>query len=272
MYTSIDEAKEEVWKRWNNTELRQSVLEYVGELPEAFDREPWAVLARHLGTPNFEFCAFVELARKADLKPICPEFIGDKICSKNPDKLFLGKTIFCHDSEGRGSGTTSHHIINFSTEDGKPINKVITVWGEGMVTYHHRILSSVLPGILLTDNTAWLKSMGQRPELFYPRLIALFICHGIMFENFLVEGDEGKFTREIVWPAIRRVTKYFGLKPLIVRLLPEESEAEPYWCWYPGHLEAEVKALLAGGEAAARLQVAEGTTCDLTQGCSPPWK
>lgn len=272
MYTSIDEAKEEVWKRWNDTDLRQSVLEYVGELPEGFDREPWAVLARHLGTPNFEFCSFVKMARKAELKPLCFEYIGDKICSKNPDKFFLGKTIFCHDSKENGSGVTSHHIIDFCTEDGKLFNKVKTRWGEGIVSFHHGILASALPGILLTDNTAWLKSMGKRPELFYHRLIALFVCHGIMFENFLDEGNEGKFTREIVRPAIRRVTEHFGLKPLIVRLRPEESEAEPYWCWYPGHLEAEVKALLAGGEAAARILAAQGSTCSLTQVCSPSWK
>ncbi len=77
--------------------------------------------------------------------------------------------------------------------------------------------------------------------------MAFFICHGILFENFLLKGDEGNFTREIAWPAIQRVTKHFGLKPLIVRLLPEESKADPYWCWYPGHLEEEVRRLMAEG-------------------------
>jgi hypothetical protein len=120
-----------------------------------------------------------------------------------------------------------------------------------MVDYHHRILLSVLPNILLTDNTAWVKSMGGRPKLFYHRLLALFVCHGVMFENFLDEGDEGKFTCKIVRPAIEKVTNHFGLKPLIVRLLPEESEADPYWCWYPGHLEAEVRRLLAGSKSEA---------------------
>jgi hypothetical protein len=246
MYTTLEEAKEEVWKRWNDADLRRRVMAYVEELPEGFGQEPWAVLARHLGTPNFEFCAFMKIAKKAELKPLCPEFIGDKICSKNPDKLFLGKNIFCHDSKGNGNGATIHNIIDFCTEDGKPFHKVKTRWGEGLVAYHHRKLSSELPVIQLTDITAWLKSMGGRPELFYHRLIALFVCHGIMFENFLDEGDEGKFTRKIVRPAIRKVTEHFGLKPLIVRLRPEESEADPYWCWYPGHLEAEVKKLMEG--------------------------
>lgn len=194
MYTPLEEAKEEVWKRWNDAELQQRVLEYVGELPEGFGREPWAVLARHLGTPNFEFYVFTEMAKKAELKALCFEYIGDKICSKNPDKLSLGKAFFCHDSKENGDGVISHNIIDFCTEDGKPFNKVKTRWGEGIVAFHHGILSSILPSIFLTDNTAWLKSMGERPELFYPRLIALFICHGILFENFLCEGDEGKFT------------------------------------------------------------------------------
>jgi hypothetical protein len=48
MYTLLEEAKEEVWKRWNDAELRRQVQEYVGELPEGFGDEPRAFLVRHL--------------------------------------------------------------------------------------------------------------------------------------------------------------------------------------------------------------------------------
>jgi hypothetical protein len=273
MYTSIEEAKEEVWKRWNDAGLRQRVLEYVGELPEGLGREPWAVMVRHIVTPNFEFLRFTERVKKTGLKPCCQEYTSDKFCTWNPDKLLLGKITFFH-GKGKGNGDkiTPHRIIDFQTEDGQSFRDIRTAWGESFITFHHKLVFAKKPEIEKFDISAWYRKMGSKPEFFYHRLIALFVCHGILFENFLVEGDEGRFTREIAWPAIQKITDHFGIKPLIVRLLPEESEASPYWCRYPGHLEAEVKVLLAGGEAATRLHAVEGSTSGLTLDYSPSWK
>jgi len=36
-------------------------------------------------------------------------------------------------------------------------------------------------------------------------LLTLFICHGILFENFVEEGSEGEFVVNIVRPAIARI-------------------------------------------------------------------
>jgi hypothetical protein len=71
MYTPLEEAKEEVWKRWNDADLRQSVLEYVGELPEGFGQEPRAFLVRNLVSQNLEFQTFTEKCKSAGLKPVC---------------------------------------------------------------------------------------------------------------------------------------------------------------------------------------------------------
>ena len=93
MYTPLEEAKEEVWKRWNDQGLRRRVLEYVGELPKGFGLEPRAVALFHLGTPNNGFNFFVEKAEQTGLKPLCAEYTGDRFCSMNPDKLCLGNSI-----------------------------------------------------------------------------------------------------------------------------------------------------------------------------------
>lgn len=247
MYTPLEEAKEEVWKRWNDAELRRRVLEYVGELPQGFGQEPRAVFSSQLATVNFEYYRFTEKAKNAGLKPLCSEYTSDKFCSRNPDKRFLGKvTFFHHKGRNGGNRTTSRTIIDFCAEDGKPLREVKTVWGDDFVAFHHRMLRSKLPSLELADATEWYQRKGGNPAIFYHHLIALFICHGIHFVNYLNEGDEGKFTHEIVRPAIRRVIEHFGVKPLIVRLLPKESEADPYWCWYPGHLEEEVRLKLVG--------------------------
>ncbi len=245
MYTSLQEAKEEIWKRWNDADLQREVLKYIGELPEKFGHEPLAVLARPVATPNFEFYAFKEVAQRASLLPLCHGFLGDKLCSGNSDKLALGKLTFFH-GKGRNNGdkTISRNIINFHTEDGQPFKDARTAWGEEFVTFHHRMLSAELPGVELTDNTIWLNKMGGKPEHFYPRLLALFVCHGVLFENFHSEGHEAEFNHQIVRPAYERVIKHFGIKPLIVPVVPIEREREQYWTWYPGHLEKEVTALL----------------------------
>lgn len=251
MYTSLQEAKEEIWKRWNDTDLRLKVSNYIGELCEGFGHEPLAVIARQVATPNLEFYAFKKNYKKIGLKPLCHEFLGDKLCSGNPVKLALAKNTFYH-GRGRNNGLkiTSHNIIHFHSEDGKPFHDVQTIWGGGdFVDFHHQMLLSEFPEITLTDNTTWLHKMGGKPDFFYPRLLAHFICHGVLFENFHTEGHEMIFNEKITWPAIKKIRKDLGLKPLIVPLVSIEDERNPYWVWYPGHLEEKVKTLADGAKS-----------------------
>jgi hypothetical protein len=58
MYTSIEEAKEEVWKRWNDADLRRRVMAFAADLPEVLLKEPKAIMFRQLATPNFELLRF----------------------------------------------------------------------------------------------------------------------------------------------------------------------------------------------------------------------
>jgi hypothetical protein len=85
--------------------------------------------------------------------------------------------------------------------------------------------------------------MGGKPSFFWPRLFSLFLCHGLLFDNFHPEGHETVFTREIIRPALAEVTERFGRPPLIVPLVPLETEQERFWSWYPKPLEQEVLRL-----------------------------
>ena len=245
MYTPLEEAKEEIWKRWNNAELRRRVLEYVGELPDGYGAEPCAVLARYIATPNFEVYRFQEIAKKSGLMLVLDVFPQDKFCSNNSDKYHLGKMKFYLEKmEHHGNETSNVRLIPFHKVDGKPFSHLTTPWGDNFVSFHNQLFDGCFSEIQVVDNSVWIQKSGDTLSEHYCYFLASFICHGILFENFLGEGGEGKFTREIVCPAIKKVTDHFGLKPLIVRLLPEESEADPYWCWYPGHLEVEVQRCL----------------------------
>ena len=75
IYTPLSVAKEEVWRRWNDKDLRQKVEEFLnGDIPEFLQNEPKSYLARHVASPNFEFTRFLELAGEIDLNPVCPEY------------------------------------------------------------------------------------------------------------------------------------------------------------------------------------------------------
>lgn len=247
MYVTLEQAREEVGWRWSNFELRRKVGDYLGEIPEFMRHAPRAVLARHLATPNYEFFRFAEAARTSGLRPACSEYAGDKFCAGNPDKLLLGKMTFFH-GKGRkdGDNVSCHKVINFNKFNGKPFARIGTLWGEDFVGFHHRLLAARLPEIATTDISQWIGAMGGTPERFWHRLLSLFVCHGILFENIHLEGHEATFTREIIQPAIARVEALFGVKPLIVPSVPIEREREPYWSWYPGALEGEVGYLTTG--------------------------
>lgn len=59
IYTPLKEAKEGIWRRWNDKELRAKVEEFLGgDVPEFLRDEPKAYLARQLVTPNFSFFRF----------------------------------------------------------------------------------------------------------------------------------------------------------------------------------------------------------------------
>lgn len=253
MYVPLEEAKRIVWKRWRDPALRQEVKDYVGEIPEFLRNEPRAILARHVATPNFEFFRFAETTKKTGLKPYCSGYVGDKFCTKNPDKLLLGKMTFFH-GKGRKSGDniTCCRVVDFNRYDGKPFTEARTLWEEGLVDFHHRLLAAELPEIAIADITEWIKKRGGKPSLFWHRFLALFVCHGILFDNFHTEGHEEEFTKEIIQPALKKVENHFGLEPLVVPMVPIEREREPYWSWYPGHLEEEVKRRTARSDRHAR--------------------
>jgi hypothetical protein len=59
IYTPIEEAKEEIWRRWNDPALQKKVPDYLGSIPECFQREPRAVLFRNIASPDIEFHHFV---------------------------------------------------------------------------------------------------------------------------------------------------------------------------------------------------------------------
>lgn len=97
IYTPLEEAKEEIWRRWNNQELKNEVTHYLGTVPSVFEAEPRAYLARNIVSPDNECRKFLKEAKRINLTPILGEFSDDKFVSMNRDKLGLAKMAFFMD-------------------------------------------------------------------------------------------------------------------------------------------------------------------------------
>lgn len=247
IYTSIEEAKEEIWKRWGNQRLKEKIVEFLGDVPPVFNNEPGAVLGRHIVSPNNELSCFLEHSVRINLKPVCIEYLNDKFSSVNRDKVALAKMAFISSTDKRGNVIFKYSkVIDFSNCEGIQFDSCKTIWGEKLIDFHHRILSNIHPDIEYFDGSSLYSSNGGIASGKYRKILALFICYGVLFENFVTNADEQRFAEEVVYPAFKEVEQLFGLKPLVVPLLPPHNASDKYWFCYSEDVEKEVLRCLDG--------------------------
>jgi len=236
IYTSLEDAREEVWRRWNDKVLRAKVEEVLGgDIPEVFRDMPRAVLARHILSPNFETFHFLEKAMSINLKPLCLEYLADKFVSVNKDKYFLGNLFFFNGiGKNGGRRLSSLKIIDFNKADGKKLYDVQTMNGENFIQLHHKITENFqFEDIERFDISNFFKKNGTYARNYYYHYLVLFVCFGILFENFIEEEDYALITKCILIPNYKKVIHDFGVKPLIVRIVKKEQENDLYWRYYP---------------------------------------
>ena len=109
----------------------------------------------------------------------------------------------------------------------------------------HRGLFDVLgfrkDDFIFYDASKWFKNNGKKAEDYYVNFFLLFVSHGILFENFLMKGTEGDFSKKIVLPALEEVERLTGLKPLIVPIPPMDTEEEEHWISYHPKIKKHIK-------------------------------
>ena len=109
MYSTLEEAKEEIWNRWNNTSLRKKAEDFLGEVPEALYYKPCAIMLRQITTPNTEFQHFLHMAKQMQLTPVSLEYPEDKFVTTNAFKLSWGKMAFY-----RGKNKNGEAIFHYT--------------------------------------------------------------------------------------------------------------------------------------------------------------
>lgn len=247
LYTPLEEAIVELHARQRRFAGRTPGRDW---LPTGIPDHPqgYAFLCRHVATPCFETFRFLELAKQVGLLPVLGNFAEDKFCTKNSLKLALGRMGF-----HRGHNRHGHRLVEFLNvvhldQRSCRIGNMKTLWGQGLVAFHHELLAHALNGNVqsfIHDYSNQSTRAGGNPaSLYHEYFLRICVADGIMIEDFLLNDEELPFTRDVVLPAFDAVTTAFGMKPLVVRLTSPEDEASPHWFWYPGELKQYVKAQL----------------------------
>jgi hypothetical protein len=238
IYTPIEDVRREIYQRWSNQILRQNVESFFGGAFTGMGAEPYAVLCRTLATPNREFFCFAEHAAAIGLTPLAQEYLDDRFCTLNPDKLSLIRiTILSGTDHQNRPNFRRYSIAENNKVRGSRFSAIKSSWGENLVDFHHRLFEQFFPNINYTNESAWIHKNGTTAKSYYFAHLIRFICHGVLFENFLETRNELAFTRDVVLPAFEAVHSRFGVKPIIVRLMPDELAEDPSWSWYEKEIE-----------------------------------
>ncbi len=238
VYTPLSEALTAIEERQKDAGLIKKVDTILkGNIPEILTHSYRnAVLFRQIATPNYEGRYFQTVAKEYNLKPIFFEYHDDKFTSNNEFKHSLGQLRI----QGLVNKNDSYPIekisvVDFNTYNGKPLRDVKTLWGESLIDFHRNLFIAEgydINDFYFYDASTWFKSNGNKAIDYYTNYLLLFVCHGILFENFLLDDSEIEFTKNVVLPAIENVMTLTGLKPLIVPGGPMDMESDKHWISY----------------------------------------
>ena len=236
IYTPLEEAKREIQRRWNDKKLEKKVEEFLNnDIPDFLKDSPKVMLMRQLQSPNLEFERFRNMACAIGLESVLPEFVQDIFVKHNSLKFHLGKVHFYVGKDGDDKKEVlTHEIVDFDKSQGQQIREVETCFGCKLTEFHHNMLHTEFSDTQekIKDMSLWLEKVGKDAKEFYLKYLTLAVRNGVMFESFLLNKEEKSLTTKVVLPAIIRIEEEFGMKPLIVRLLPKETENDLSWSYY----------------------------------------
>jgi len=138
-----------------------------------------------------------------------------------------------------GKRLQAEKVIDFNSSEGRRLIDIETLWGDNFVKFHHDLFRGIFNEYekSIIDESLWIKKNGGGPKFFYEKFFSLFICYGVLFENYLENKNEKEFTNNLVIPTFKKVYEIFGLKPLVVKIYPPKNENDLFWRHYPKEVE-----------------------------------
>lgn len=243
VYTSLPEAVKILKDRQKDKKLIkkiEDILEY--DIPEPLKKiDLYGINAKQLATPNIDTKWFIRLVKEFGLKPYFSEYYSDKFTSNNVFKHSLGvihiKDGIYKDGESKLENIT---IVDFNKYNGKPIKDVRTLWSESLIDFHHdlfKVSGIKKEDLIFHDDSSWLKRNGGSAEKYYEKDMLLYVSHGILFENFLLTGEDRLFAKKILLPAFKKALEITGHRPLIVPIPPMDIQEDSTWYSYDNKIK-----------------------------------
>jgi len=234
IYFSLDEARNELRKRWNDDGLKKAIEEKLGNkfMPQ-FKNEPRGIVFRQICSADNGFELFFYAAKYINAKPLILEYHDDIFTHMNEEKKGLGRLRVVLKNGMR----STVDIMDFHASEKQRLGDVAVKTGEKLVDFHHNLFSVSGYEVDFLENSMWFHGIGRAADYYY-YLLLHFVAHGALFETFSLderEKGEAGFVENIVLPNIDRIKKEFGINPIIVRDYPENQtdEEDFYWWCYP---------------------------------------
>lgn len=248
IYTPLDVALKELEERTKDVGLKSLIEKSINtDLPQVLFDKKCAVVFRQLTTPNYEMRRFINLVDTTeDLTPLFWEYKKDKFTDNNEWKYHLAKLSFYGGRGKKGGEKISHvRVVDFNLFRGKMISEVNTLWNQSLVEFHHELFKAAFSGKEINpeffDASDWFAMSGGNAKDYYENFLKIFVCHAVLFENFMLDEKEFEFTKDIFLPAFLGVIEKFGKKPLIIALEPTELESHKFWMCHPMETQAMVE-------------------------------
>lgn len=235
IYVPMEKAFHEIRHRFGDVTLRKKVLEFAGSIPEIFGDGPKACIFRNIATPNYEIRQAKIIADRLGLQLVIVEYLSDVFCTRNIEKVHLGKLLFCKEfNRDKQVVIDSKRLFNLQTNDMRPLENIY-INGISLAQYHHELFLELYPDVATFDISAWIKGKGNAPSDYYPYLLSLFGCHGILLETYFVNtnNDERRFVADVVMPAYNMLYQQLAIKPIIVSLFRRQDDESKVWQYYP---------------------------------------
>jgi hypothetical protein len=242
IYLSIDEARDELRRRWHDLELRRAIETELGHcFIDLFKKGPRGCYWPPLASPTRAFEWFVHLARYVGSEPTALECSGDYFSRGNDEKVGLSRLRVTNSEQQ----PCLVDCLSLHAANRKEIRSLTTRMGIPLVELHRILLRESELAIECQDISDWTANIGKAAA-YYDPFFSHFIAHGVLFETYDLDTEyESKFTKEVVLPAFNNVKSRYGLSPMIVNLYPsnQTQQEDFYWWSYGPRLSRYILAL-----------------------------
>ncbi len=250
VYTPLSKAQEIMRDRSKNEALASYIYQNLpAGIPDflANSEKYPAILSRPIASPNNEYTRFLDIVNMLDdFRPIIWEYTKDKFTPNlNGSKRALAKLPVCIGVNKHKVPLTEHIVVtDFNANFGQMLSKVKTFGNTDLVSFHHELLLKAHQpkNLLVVDASAWYAKAGPSAQEYYIHYLRLFLVHGVLFENFLLDEQEKTFTKKIFLPAFIKIYEETGHKPLVVALESTEVEGGEHWVSYSQDFLSQIRA------------------------------